>query len=395
MKTSAPPRIALLVESSHAFGRKLLQGIAAYVKANEPWTLHFEERAFDDAMPDRLKQWQPDGVIARIATPQLARQLQRLHVPVVDLYEQNLLRGSSKVVDDHRAIMRLAIEHLRECGFQHFGYAGFPDAAFSRERAQWFSYYVTAWNFTPHSYTPPSTGKPRALAAIEAAARRCAAPLAEWLRTLPKPVGIVACNDMRAQQVLAVCNELGIEVPDAVGVIGVDNDEVRCDLSNPSLSSVDPNAYRIGFEAAGLLHRMIQGRRRAAQTVTIEPAGIVPRRSTDIQAFADPELSEAVRFMREHAGARLKLSTVLRHVGVSRATLYRLFLKNLGRTPRAEITRIQVQRARELLATTDLPLKQVARRAGFLHVETMYRVLKKATGQTPAQYRRATNGKRQ
>ena len=386
-----PLRVALLVESSHTFGRTILQGIAAYAEAHGPWVFHQEERAFDAPMPQGLKAWRPDGIIARVAMPQLARQLRRLHVPVVDLYEQNLLKGCSRVTDNHRAVMRLAIDHLCDCGFQHLAYAGFPDAAFSRERARCFVDYLTICGRHPHLYVLPTSGKPRGLAAIEVAIRRHANRLAQWLHKLPKPAGVVACNDIMAQQILAVCCEQRIDVPDVIGVIGVDNDEVRCKLSSPSLSSVDPNAHRVGYEAASLLHRMVAGRCRTPRSIVVEPAGVVARRSTDVLAFSDPDISDVVRYIREHACEGLKLSAVLAHAKVSRATLDRHFLKNLGRTPRTEIMRVQVQRVCELLATTDLPLKQVARRCGFLHLETMYRAVWRATAQTPTEYRRATS----
>jgi LacI family transcriptional regulator len=338
-------------------------------------------------MPRGLKAWRADGIIARISTPRLARQLRRLHLPVVDLYEQGLWGGSRRVVGDDRTVVRLAVDHLRACGFRHFAYTGFPHMAFSQARGRSFAEYVENRGFEPHCFTFPSVGKPRGLAAVESAIARRWDPLARWLCELPKPAGLVACNDILAQQILLICNERGIDVPDMLGVIGVDNDEVRCNLSNPSLSSVDPNAYRIGYEAAALLQRMIQGR-LAPREVIVEPAGVVARRSTDVLAFADPEISETVRYIRDHACEGLKLSAVLRHAKVSRATLDRQFIKYLGRTARAEMTRVRVEQARKLLAMTDLPLKQVARRLGFAHVETLHRLLRRATDQTPTEYRR-------
>ncbi|MGW8257918.1 MAG: XylR family transcriptional regulator, partial [Thermoguttaceae bacterium] len=229
-------RVALLVESSHAFGRQLLQGIAAYSETDGPWTFHQEERAFDAPMPPGLKRWRPDGVIARISTPLLARQLRRLGTPVVDLYEQGLLKSVVRVSANHREVMRLAVEHLRACAFQNFAYVGFPGAVFSHQRASWFVRFVTAWGFIPRVYDAPSGFAPRGLAALEAAGQRDTGRLTQWLQELPKPAGVVACNDMRAQQILAACGEHGINVPNAIAVIGVDNDDVRCQLSSPTLS---------------------------------------------------------------------------------------------------------------------------------------------------------------
>ncbi len=389
-----PLRIALLVESSHGFGRAVLQGIAEYAKAYGPWTFHHEERAFDDPLPAGLKKWKPDGIIARITTPPLARQLHRLAVPTVDLYEQQYRQRHARVLVDNRAIVRLAVDHLRECGLQHFAYVGFPGLRFSAERARLFAECVGLWRFAAHIYVPPSSGNATRLAAIEATALRQADALAAWLARLPKPVGILGCNDMRAQQVLSVCGERGIAVPDEVAVVGIDNDEVRCELAAPSLTSVDPNAYRIGYEAAALLHRMLRAQRRARSDILVEPAGVLRRRSTDVLAFTDPGVAELLRHIRDQACKGLSPQRLVQHTGLSRATLDRWFLKTLGRTPHAEIVRVQMQRVRELLATTDLPLKQVARLAGFPHVETMYRAFRRATGQTPAEYRRTTGSRR-
>jgi LacI family transcriptional regulator len=385
------PRIGLLVESSHAFGRAVLRGIAAYAKAFGPWAFWHEERAFDDPIPPGLEAWAPDGVIARVASPILARQLRRLRIPVVDLYEQHDFPGQLRVVVNHREVVRSAIEHLRERGLQHLAFAGFPNVRFSTERTRIFEEQTARRGTRPHVYVAPGSARTTRLATIETDGMRHTETLAAWLHRLPKPVGILCCNDMRAQQVLGICAEQGIAIPDVIAVIGVDNDEVRCELSRPALSSVDPNAFRVGYEASALLHRALRGRRLSRQEVVVEPAGVVQRRSTDVLVFADSLVADLVQTVREHACRGLSLKKLIQQSGLSRATLDRWFLDNLGRTPRAEINRVQLQRVRELLATTDLPLKQVAKIAGFARRETMHRIFRRATQQTPAEYRRACN----
>lgn len=384
-------RVALLVESSHGFGRAVLQGIAQYAKACGPWTFFYEERGFDDPMPKDLARWKPDGIIARISTRGLARELRRLRVPIVDLYEQYEVDRHPRVLVNRPAVVRLAVDHLRECGLQHFAFVGFPGATFSEELGRLFAEYVALWGFSAQLYDSSVSRGTARLGTIQAQTLRQAESLATWLVRLPKPVGLLCCNDMRAHQVLAVCREHGIAVPDAVAVIGVDNDEVRCDLATPSLSSVDPNAFRIGYEAAELLNRVVRRQRRSRPTVVVDPLGIVPRGSTDIQAFADPEIAPLIAYIREQACRGLSVDDLLKRFGLSRATMDRWFLGILGRTPHAEIVRVQVQRVRELLATTDLPMKRVARLAGFARVETMYRAFQRATGETPAGYRKSTH----
>ena len=174
--------------------------------------------------------------------------------------------------------------------------------------------------------------------------------IAGWLRSLPKPVGLMAYNDRCAYQVIAACGSRGIAVPDEVAVIGVDNDEVLCELSDPPLSSVDPNAQRIGYETAALLHRLILGDPPQKSPVLVQPLGVIARESTDAIAIADSQTAAAVRYIRRYACDGLQIKELLRNVEISRSTLERRFARYLGRSPRAEITRVQLRRVKELLS---------------------------------------------
>lgn len=384
-----PLRIALLIESSYSFGRRLQQGIAAYAQTYGPWVFHHEERSYDDPAPAGLKNWRPHGAIARITTPRLARQLADLGVPLVDLCDREFMRVDHRVLVDHKAVVKLAVDHLQECGLRNFAYSGFQGVSFSAHRQRFFSEYVESLGCRPHVYCPPTPKNPKGLAHIAADALRYTAEFNEWLKSLPKPIGIIGSNDIRAQQVLSACAQIGIAVPDQVAVVGVDNDEVRCDLCNPSLSSVNTNAFQVGHEAAALVEGVIDGKRSLPETMLIEPAGIIRRRSTDVLAFADPELSELVRHIRQHACDGLTIGQLVKHSDMSRATLDRLFNQNLGHTPHAEIIRVRINRVKELLTNSDLALKQIARLTGFTHDETLYRIFKRTTGQTPSEFRRA------
>ena len=384
-----PLRIALLIESSYSFGRRLQQGIAAYSRTYGPWVFYHEERAYDDPAPSGLKSWSPDGVIARITTPRLARQLKGLGVPLVDLCDREFIRVDHRVLVDHKAVVRLGIDHLRECGFRNFAYSGFHGVSFSQHRQQLFSEYVESIGCRAYVYLPPPLENPKGLAHIAIDALRDAASFGKWLETLPKPIGIIGSNDIRSQQILNTCAQAGITVPDQVAVVGVDNDEVRCELCSPSLSSIDTNAFQVGYEAAAMLEGVIEGRRKQPETMLIGPAGVVRRRSTDVLAFADTELSALVRYIRQKACDGLTVGQVVKHSGMSRATLDRLFHSYLGRTPHAEIIRVRINRVKELLANSDLALKQIARLTGFTHDETLYRIFKRSTGQTPSEFRRS------
>ena len=213
--------------------------------------------------------------------------------------------------------------------------------------------------------------------------------LVAGLNRLPRPVGIMACCDIKAQQLLEVCRELDIAVPEEVAVLGVDNDRLLCDLAEPPLSSVICNTHHTGYEAALLLDRTMSGEKIGSKSVLLKPLGIETRQSTDILAIDDPDVAAAVRFIRENATSGINVGDVLREVPLSRRVLENRFRKILGRTPHEEITRLRIDRIKRLLVETDLALSQIAVRTGFQHDEYMTVAFKKAVGMPPRNYRQA------
>ena len=212
--------------------------------------------------------------------------------------------------------------------------------------------------------------------------------MAAWLAKLPRPIGIMACYDIKAQQLLDVCRELEIAVPEEIAVIGVDNDRLLCDLASPPLSSVAPNTQRTGYEAAELLDRMMAGETIASEAHLIAPLGVETRQSTDVLAIDDADVARAVRFIRQNFRSGINVADVLREVPLSRRILESRFRRTLGRTMHQEITRLRMAHVKRLLADTDLPLTEVAQSSGFEHVEYLSVAFKRETGSTPRDFRR-------
>jgi LacI family transcriptional regulator len=179
-----------------------------------------------------------------------------------------------------------------------------------------------------------------------------------------------------------------IQVPEDVAVIGVDNDEMICRLATPPLSSVQQGTWRLGYEAAKLLGQMMAGKKAPKHKYVIEPEGIVSRRSTDSLAIEDADVARAMRFIDEHASEGIKVPDVVEAVGGGRSTIERRFEAVMGRTIRAEIRRVQLERAKDLIASTDLPLKQIAATTGFGSIQHMTTLFRQQVGRTPAKYRR-------
>jgi LacI family transcriptional regulator len=211
--------------------------------------------------------------------------------------------------------------------------------------------------------------------------------LVEWIRSLPKPVGIFATNDLRGQHVLDACAGENIAVPEQAAVIGVDNDELLCNLCNPPLSSVIPDPEQIGYEAAKWLDRLMQGETPTVMTKEIPPQGIAVRQSSDVFAVSDPILAKALRFIRERACEGMSVQDLVDHLRVSRSWLERSFRRLLNRSPQSAIRMVQIKRCKELLLSTPLSLERIAQLTGFEHPEYMSVVFKRETGDTPGHYR--------
>ena len=381
-------KIALLIEWSRAYGRGVLGGIANYVRAHGTWKTYQTERRLCDAAPEWLRDWHGDGIIARIESRTLLTQLRRLQLPTVDLFEHSHTDGFSGVITDNRAIAHLAAEHLIERGLEHFAYGGLPGVYSSDTRGEHFVQYLNRAGYKVHVYDGPRQTAPAFISTSEDHGLRDEEAIARWLGTLPKPVGLMACNDLRAQQILMACGDRGIAVPEEVAVIGVDNDELICELCHPPLTSIEQNPGKVGYEAAALLDQMIEGQTPPTEPTFIEPLGVVARQSTDIVAVGDADVAAAVHFIRGHACEGISVSDLLQQLQISRSTLERRFARLLGRTPKAEILRVQLERVKQLLAMTDYPLAKIARLTGFGYMESMCYRFKQVTGQTPGQYRK-------
>src|SRR5580698_10109691 len=231
-------RVALLIESSRGYGRGLFRGIAKFVREHHEWSVQSEEWKWTDGLPAWLRNWDGDGVIGRVETPEMAKLIQQLKVPVVDV------RGSVPCLDfplidtEDRLVARLAAEHLMNRGFRQFAFCGFVGANYSDTRSHWYCERLKEAGYDCHVYSPPQRLRDGQTIEYEKRGLLFQEDLGSWLQSLPKPVGVMACNDIRGQQVLNLCGRLDIVVPETVAVIGADNDEVLCELSDPPLSSV-------------------------------------------------------------------------------------------------------------------------------------------------------------
>src|SRR5439155_3274797 len=305
-----------------------------------------------------------------------------LGVPTVDLLGQQSGRAFPKVHSDDAAIGRLAAEHLLDRGFRQFGYIGWRNARWSDERGSAFAAAVVGHGYPCVDFE---------LATFENLAESWDAFIAqttEWIRAQPKPLGLMLCYDQVGPPVTQACREAAVAVPEEVAIVGVDDDEPICAICDPPLTSVCPNHEEVGYQAAALLDRMMNGQSVAADTLLIPPRTVVVRQSSNVLAIEDPIISAALSMIREHACNGLQVSDVADRVPVSRSVLQRRFQAALKCSIHDEIVRVQLEKAQELLRHTDLPVRAVAEKSGFRYSEYMAGVFKSRIGETPGQYRR-------
>jgi LacI family transcriptional regulator len=383
-------RIAVLIESQSKSLRSVLRGIAAYGRDHGPWSLYHQEGPLEPAVVGQLRGWRGDGIMFLCERRELVQEICGLGLPALNLFEAF---GGDDVVQmarHDRMIAQQAAEHLLERGFEHFAYCGFQGVWWSERRCDAFVAYLAQKGIQPSLFTTLRAENRvsgyRLLPIGEG--RQQDDALAQWLTGLDRPVGLMACSDSCGQKVLRTCGELGIVVPEQMAVVGVDNDDLLCELCDPPLSSVNPDFEKFGYAAADAMVRVIQGVRRTTGGQPVDPLGVVLRESSDVEAIPDREVAAALHFIRQHACEGIGVEDVFRAVALSRSTLERRFAKLVGRSPRAEIARRQLERVQTLLVQTQFPLKKIAQIAGFRYVESMCHLFKRITGQSPIAYRK-------
>ncbi len=375
------PRVALIIETSLAPGRDILRGVSRYIREHGPWSTFLEPRSLEESVPAWLRKWRGDGIIVRVQNQRIADAVLASGIPTVDVLGVVESSGLPLVHTDDIRIAELAAEHLLERGFKRFGFFGLVGENWSVRRRDAFAAAVHAAGCPCTVYeTPRHIHHTRMW-------ENYADDLAQWLRKQPKPLGLMLCSDQCGPAMLEACRRADAAVPDEVAVIGVDNDEPLCEVADPALSSVWPDHARVGYEAASLLHKLINRTAKPQSRIYIPPRHVVTRRSTDVLAIEDRDIAAAVRFIRENACLGLGIDEVADHVALSRSVLQRRFRKALGHTLHDEMLRVRLRRAQDLLQGTDLPLHLVAEKAGFRHQEYMGAVFRARLNQTPRQFR--------
>lgn len=380
-------RIAILVDTSTGWGRRVIRGAANYALKQGGWQITVEERGINEPMV-LPAGWLGDGVIARVNSRKLNQALSDLGKPVVNVSGIELEGVDwAKVTSDYTSVAELAVSHFSKRGFHHLAYCGLENLSYVERHMRAFESAAKARGMNCDIHQPATKAK-----STSWQHRRRA--LLKWLEALPKPVGILTWGATSARNILNACLEGGIMVPEQAAVLAGDDDDLLCETTTPPLSAIVTPAEQIGYEAARLLHGMMDGNPPPRSSVLLRADEIHARGSTDTLAIHDQAVVKAVRHIREHIqDASLQVSDLAALAGISRRALERRFHKVFGYGPAHEIHSTRCQLVRKLLRETDLSIADLASRAGFGSQEYMIRVFKKESGITPLKYRNRVRGR--
>jgi LacI family transcriptional regulator len=367
-------RVAILLEFAGGYGRGVLRGVMQFANLRGDWEFIMppmysltRQKLFDHTTAD--------GVIAMIHSAKSVAPFRKAKVPLVNVartMSENQMREIHlpTVLPDDQRIGELAFEYFFDRGFRSFGFCGHPTASWSRERGAGFVQACRA----------------RHLPCLQSTAADHVRM--DWLQSLPRPCAVLAANDRYAWHAIDACRESNIAVPEEIAVLGCDNDQLLTEMVRPTLSSIDLDAERIGFEAGQLLQELITSGKPSDRFSKLPPRGVVTRHSTEVLSIEDDAVAEAARFIREHAAKPIRVDDVCDHVAMSRRNIERRFKKAMGRSILDEIRRMHLDRAMKLLAESDLDMPRVAEQSGFASQVRFSTVFHELTGMTPTAYRR-------
>ena len=383
------PQVMVLLEMSNKINRDRMQGILRYERLYGPWRLHIVEgKRFEQPFRDP-ESLGVNGILAGTTLTDLLEPVMSACLPTV-LFDPlgpyadkgNPLFRHSTMTCDSVAVGRLGAEYLMEQGFSHFAFVGdIWDSNWSLKRQDGFVRRLAASGAGCEVYRTPSDDA-RSDWGIEQK------DMVAWLAGLPKPVGVMASNDVRGRQVLDTCLMADISVPDQVAVLGVDNDELICSTTNPPMSSILRDTEGSGYYAAQMLDNLMRGRGKKKESVQYGPLRVVGRQSTEKLQFTDRLAVKAVEFIRINSGIGMNVADVVKHLKVSRRLAELRFRQAVGHSIHDELQGSRLAQVRRLLQETELSIAEITDQCGYESESYLGLVFRKHYRTTMRQFRK-------
>ena len=379
-------KIILLSDFAEEFGKNLLRGIARYSKEHGPWTFcrmpgYYRETIGIDGILAWAKEWKADGIIGQFYNNEEVSKFMQARIPVIAQDFKERFQEIPNITGAYKETGRMAAEYFLRKGFKNFAFYGFRNIVWSRERADGFKERVKEAGYDVHLHErTDSRGmdlwhyKP--------------STLTKWLKSLPKPIALMSCDDNMGNHITEASRLMKIRIPEEIAVLGVDNDEMLCELSDPPLSSIGLDTERSGYEAARLMHQMIEKKNGKFEDIYVQPTQVVSRVSTDIFASADKYIVDALKYIHDNLDKNLKVSQVLKEVPMSRRSLEKRFVMTTGYPVYEYIYNKRIEKFTQKLLETDMTIFEIALDLGLSDSKNIARQFKQLKGLTPVAYRK-------
>lgn len=378
------PRVILVIDLMGEYNHGLLRGIAQYSNLHGPWAFYSAyEKVHEKLTMPQVRNWGANGIIAHFKDTVIAQQVKAMKLPTV-LASDELPVASQNlpyIEIDGVELGTTAAEYLLNLGFRDFAYCGFEGIDWSLSRGKSFAERITKAGFPTYVYE-------RNIRSDGGSWESEQRLLIKWLRSLPTPVGLMACDDFYGRRVIEACKLANRNVPRQIAVLGVDNDKLICNITGPKLSSVALSTEKAGYEAAATLDKLMSGEKTSRQKIIVHPTHIVTRPSTDTLATKDQEVIAAVQFIHKNVSKLIQVNDVANAVTLSRRALELRFHKVLGRSVLDEIRTIRTNQVVRMLIETDMSILQIAFAFGYTNSQNMTKSFSRVIGMPPLAYRK-------
>ena len=376
-------KILLLTDFSSGYSRSLLRGIVRYSNEHGPWVFYrmpqyYRELYGDDGVVRWAKDWKADSIIAQLENIDLDK-LNELGIPIIIQNYKERANKICNITGDYFGTGEMAANFFLNRGFSNFAYYGYSDMVWSRERADGFRSKLAEHGYIVSMQNNDSRKTEQWSFDLDT--------LRHWLISLPKPVALFACDDYFASQITETCKIFNIPVPDDIAVLGVDNDDLLCSISYPPLSSIVLDVEIGGYQAASVLHKLMNKEIEQAFDIVIPPIRIESRKSTEKYAVNDKLILKIIEYIISNYARNISIEDITNIIPLSRRIMEKRFKRKTGISVYQYLLQYRVELFADLLIKTDKPLADLAVGCGFNDYKNVARIFRKYKKITPSQYR--------
>jgi LacI family transcriptional regulator len=378
-------KIILLIDFAESYSKSLLKGISKYSREYGPWIFcrmplfHRETVGIDGILKWAL-EWGADGVIGQLYNDPDIEKIVKAGIPVIAQDFKERFTEIPNITGAYREAGVMAADYFLKKGFKNFAFYGFSDIVWSRERAEGFEERLNKKGHRVH-YFEHKKARSTELWYYKPSS------LSRWLKSLPKPIALMACDDNQGQHITEACRHSGIRIPEEVAVLGVDNDEMICELSDPPLSSIGQDAEKGGYDAARLMDHMIRNGMVGFHDILVKPTQVITRHSTDIYATNDNYIASSLKYIHQNIDKNLHVDEVVKQVPLSRRALEKRFQDITGYPIYKYIFNLRIEKFTQKLLETDMTVFEIAMDMGLNDSKNIARQFRQVKGCTPIEYR--------